>query len=135
MFKALGATHIVRLNYPEYDPTPFIEVRRRTMVGWIQSESESRVTPNTEAKPNKNPWVSHPFEYPRYFERYLVNAVCAQTPPLSHPDSHPVSHPYTRAQAGLHHVDLYFPDGCSPSLGVAAHFIELIERAPGTALP
>jgi hypothetical protein len=27
VFKALGATHIVRLNYPEYDPTPFIEVR------------------------------------------------------------------------------------------------------------
>ncbi len=57
--------------------------------------------------------------------------------PPSPPPAFPIPFPIltrVRSQAGLHHVDLYFPDGCSPSLGVAAHFIELIERAPGTAV-
>ena len=36
-----------------------------------------------------------------------------------------------RTCAGIVHHDLYFPDGCAPSIGVAAQFLDLVERSEG----
>ena len=58
VFRVLGVTNIVRLNYPEYDPQTFCDI-------------------------------------------------------------------------GIIHHDLYFPDGCAPSIGIVAQFLDFVERAEG----
>ena len=39
--------------------------------------------------------------------------------------------PQTFCDIGIIHHDLYFPDGCAPSIGIVAQFLDLVERAEG----